>query len=149
MRIADIKLGLNSQALVVLHALSDLEVDFKSMGLDEDLVTLDTYVLYNGRERGILIAFTPRGIGDNTLFIFVAEHRSSDSILVLDWVDRMSINPPTVDDIPETAWNGKQLFPWLRVDKVVSEVALLIKGHVREFVQKQNKGASASANASK
>jgi hypothetical protein len=111
--IGDPTLGLNSQALAVLHALVGEE--------DEHFGPYtDTYAWYNGRERGFVLVYDS---GGGAFCVACAESRGSDNIVVYNWEQEFrGTNPPTAADVPEEAWGRGKNFKPLQVDKVVKYI---------------------------
>jgi hypothetical protein len=90
--IADLTLGMGSQARAVLQLLSDRGPDFA----DEDgdyQVYMETRPWYNGRERGFVLSMRREYPRDESGVINIAifEHRNADHLVGLSW---------TTDSIP-------------------------------------------------
>ena len=62
------------------------------------------------------------------IVVTVAEHRSSDQIVIMSWEyeDKYFLNPPTVDDVPGHAWAGMQLVNYGRVDLAVALIEKIV-----------------------
>lgn len=118
--IGDPTLGLNSQALAVLHALVGVQ--------DEHYGPYtDVYAWYNGRERGFVLVYQA-GMPD-IFCVACAESRGSEDIVVYNWrQERRDSNPPTAADVPEAAWGKSKHFNPLQVDKVIKYILKLLEG---------------------
>lgn len=110
----DMTFRLNAQAWATLHLLNALELDD---GLwDEEAechhAEIRTAPWFNGRERGFsLVVTTDRFSVVPALTICFAECRNSDEIVVFHWVSPISsINPPTANDLSESAWDNRKFF---------------------------------------
>jgi hypothetical protein len=115
MKVADITLNLNAQALALLHLLGGEEIGSHAAPLEDSGSALnfitETAALYNGRERGIVLAVRKDWTTTKpALYIFWAECRSSDALFVLRWQGLPGLNPPTIADIPEEAWDLREVF---------------------------------------
>lgn len=105
--ITDPTFGINSQALAILHFLSNREPDFAEYGDTGYHVLLNTKPWYNGRERGILISMDSIGETEKILHIAVFEHRNSDNICCLKWETNASyLNYPD-DNAIDKAYKGQ------------------------------------------
>lgn len=93
--ITDPTFGINSQALAILHLLSNREPDFAEYHDSGYSIRIETKPWYNGRERGLLISMDSIGEIGKILHIAVFEHRNSDEIICLKWeTDDMYDNHP-------------------------------------------------------
>lgn len=125
MKLADTTLGLNSQAIAVLHALSELEAP-------ESIKWSNTGAFYNCREAGIVCSFAKSMVKPG-LHIVIVEHRNSDEIRVFQWRAPLSINPPSLADLTEDTYrNREKCFPWLDVRSVVQYVLELVEAYANE-----------------
>jgi len=109
----DLSLSVSHQAWAVLHHLASY---------NWSLVETETFAYYDGREKGVL--FQTRTGGTEAQFIAVAEHKSSDDIVVYTW-DGQSIlygSPPA----PPSKIKPKH-FKEGRVDQVVKHIMSLLK----------------------
>lgn len=130
----DTSLSLNNQAAVILKALEALNIE----GVDDELLArLETTVLYNCRERGFVVRFQPH-LGEEVLNIFIAENRNSDDIVVYDWLSEvgLGINPPTVTDIPQEAFDGAKYFGYMDVFNTLNYVEKLLQAHNLTYLEK-------------
>lgn len=89
---ADVTFDLNHQALAVLHYLAAYELTYP----EDVLVDVKTAPWYNGRERGVVFSVGALLTGEY-LHVAVFEHRNSDSLCALRWVNTSGyMNPPTI-----------------------------------------------------
>src|SRR4051812_44060834 len=94
-RLADPQMGINNQALALLHMLAGMEPSFAVYNAGYD-ICISTSPLYNGRERGIVLSMHAYSVPvGKALFIFFAEGRNHDGIVIESWIDQGGINPPT------------------------------------------------------
>jgi hypothetical protein len=139
--IAETNLGISGQALAVLAVLAQREPDFAPY--DEKFhdyeYEVTTSAWYNGRERGISLVIS-KGISRiPPLVITFGECRSSDDIFIDSWVGkRRFLNPPTVVDFPESAYETRTLVEYGRVDRTVS----VIVGKIRDYFTSMAVGAN-------
>lgn len=135
MEAIDLAFNLNPQALAVLHQFRRLELEFLSEGkADPDL---KTFPWYDGRERGICLAYTPT-LGKDYIYVVFAEHRGSDGIFVGFWkTPRRLLNPPTPADIPEAVYSSRRVFSFAAIGEVVDHIYALLEAHHREHVPRQ------------
>jgi hypothetical protein len=61
---------------------------------------------YNGRERGIVVYLTDRKDKEQ-INIAIYEHRNSDNICALMWVQKPDINPPCLATLPSGVLDNK------------------------------------------
>jgi hypothetical protein len=61
---------------------------------------------YNGRERGIVVYMTDRQYKEQ-INIAIYEHRNSDNICALVWIQNTGINPPCLATLPEMVLETK------------------------------------------
>jgi hypothetical protein len=98
-----------------------------------------TFAWYNGRERGIGIMLTTFNSARPTYVIAFGEHRTSDSIFIDHWtMDRVDINPPTVADFPDYAYDNTRLYisysddMFQKAAKVITALVMLwVKGAIK------------------
>lgn len=128
--IADSYLYLNSQSLAVLAMLAQREPDFAEYDKEnrEYLYEATTAAWYNGRERGFSLVVRRQMTDRACTVITVAEHRSSDQIVIMSWdyEDKYFLNPPMVDDAPESAWAGSQHVDYGRIDLAVALIEKIV-----------------------
>lgn len=117
----DADLNICPKAWAILHLLQDYEMD------DVKGAHITSAALYNGRERGIVISAGNYFSKRECLHIFFTENRNSDDIVVLTWLGGKGINPPTINDIPESAWDKKKSFNFLDVGMAASYIYAMIK----------------------
>lgn len=89
----------------------------------------ERFAFYNGRERwtGLECRVTGK-VG--SLFVVFGENRNSDDLVVMSWTyDWYQLNPPTLNDVPETAWNRRRYFKARQYE----EAALLIENVIKLF----------------
>jgi hypothetical protein len=126
----DLKLGIHPQAWAIATLLSEHDFDLKhKQQYHNPPWQIETRAFYNGRERGIILVvynwLDPR----LKLCVFFTEARNSDQIIVVPWEDMVNdVNPPTIDRVPEGAWNGAKHFDW-------NETAVAAV-HIRKLVQR-------------
>lgn len=134
-------LGLSGQALAVLAVLTDAELCFEGVA-EDDLVDINSYAWYNGRERGICLVVNDWGLSkrvedpnrvNEKLVIVFAEHRSSDMVFVDCFLtNRVAINPPTHIDMSEGAYDRRRMFDCGRVDQVERYIRNLIQEYLTD-----------------
>lgn len=125
MNLVDTRLNITDQALALLQLLAQEEVPAN--------VWTTTSALYNGRERGICLSLSATH-RDHRIFIFWSESRNSDQLVIVSWEGRGDINPPTIADVPEAAWDDWKHFPFGRID--------LARTHILELVAQYLKGGA-------
>lgn len=120
--IADASMELSPQAIAVLAVLSKMEPDFAEYCSvrGEYKYHSITKAWYNGRERGFKLTVSDDIISDRYLHICVAEHRSSDNIVIYSAVTDGSDAYSTID-IPSVFKTPKTI-PWLRIDLAVNYI---------------------------
>lgn len=121
--------NINRPALAILALLEGAEIDIPDGGY----CSLYTHAWYNGRERGISITVATR-LKDNTLVITFGENRNSDSIFVDSWEMPFLLNPPSVDNFTEEAYENRK---WFEYDKI-SEAAHFIQNMIQDRVSNQD-----------
>ena len=124
MKAIDPTLSLNTQAWAVLHA-------FSYYDLPKCCFT-STAAWYNGRERGFSLAIRGANPAAGVLYIVVAEARSSDGIIVESWTGDSLTNPPTINDRPEYAYDGRRTFQWLDMQSVCQWLESLIETYLHK-----------------
>lgn len=132
--LADLTLGLNGQARAVLAMLSEISCDGLS-AYDEARreydVEIKTSAWYNGRERGVCLEVRAWFTDPMALFITFGENRTSDSIFVDSWeVECRLLNPPTVRDFPDEAYEARTFVPYGDVAGAVKVIRDKIAGFV-------------------
>jgi hypothetical protein len=138
--LADATLGLSAQSLAVLHLLAQTPPDdvaeYDSDHRDYD-VEIKTRAWYNGRERGVSLEVRKSWQSSKALIITFGEHRISDHIFVDAWeIDAPPLlNPPTVADFPDKAFNNRLTFPYGEIGKVVD----LIRARMKVFLASTEK----------
>lgn len=142
--LADPTFGLSGQALAVLGFLARMEPsevlwDEAKKRYD---VTTDTFPFYNCRERGVgLRVRRADGAGANvSLIVVFGEDRKSDSMFLDHWVvTGHMLNPPTIKDMPEEAYDRRQFFDFGRLDKITKAIHL----RIAEFITERRKADGA------
>ena len=88
-----------------------------------------TTAWYNGRECGICIVVPAAGgsVAPRALVITFGECRNIDNIFVDTWTMPENINPPTVNDYPEEAYQRRRTFNRSEVDSAAKYVGSLLK----------------------
>lgn len=128
----DFNFGIHPAAMAVAHLVEHMLENFET----SNDWRLETSVWYNGRERGICFSFgTYTG---PVLRVVVAEHRSSDSLILLRWQDpRWSINPPTIQSHCKQAYPDDNSRPYMFLDYDKHyEAAKIIVNEFRNFFTK-------------
>lgn len=132
--VADPSFGLSAQALAVLAMLSQSECDdlaeYDEKRRDYS-VEIKTHPWYNGRERGVCLEVRPHFAARQALLVTFGEVRSSDYLFVDSW--RMSeffLNPPTVADYPDEAYQARTHVPYGEFGRAVSLIRNLIRGFI-------------------
>lgn len=98
---------IDNQATCFLQFLRAKSEDLQHL-VNESASTLDVSTFYNGRERGLMIR-----VSDSlteSKYIVVGECRSSDHMFLDTWTAPRSMNPPTVTDWPESAYENRKTF---------------------------------------
>ena len=94
-------IGGHSQALAVKAYLSRMDGIDEAWKDDAYDYTATITDWYNCREHGFVITMYHRGwtakCGPNQLNIAFFEHRNTDGICAIKWVQGLSIDPPTID----------------------------------------------------
>jgi hypothetical protein len=102
--LTDVTFGLSSQALAIGHYLAGYDLDI------DDGIMIKTFPFYNGREKCVGISLW-RIRGGEVLVVVFGENRNSDNIVVYSWVEnKPMMNPPTIDNMPDQAWEDKAMF---------------------------------------
>ena len=126
-------LGLQPQAVALLALLSGREWCFEVPD-ESDLVDVNSYAWYNGREKCVLLVIKDWSIKNPQyqLFIVFGENRSSDNLFIDCWCgEHNSINPPRHESMPEEAYNRRRSFGYAEFDAAESYILELIKDFVR------------------
>jgi hypothetical protein len=143
----DVTLGLNGQALAVLHLLART-----CEGIIPDWFLAGTRAFYNGRERGFSILITPigapakKGKGRSkrcpTLVVACVEHKTSDSIVVYHWLSNTAniLDPPMQDQVPTKTWDEAKFFNYGRCDEVVNCIQQVIEEFVSGYPEPKREG---------
>lgn len=102
MQITDRHFGIDSQARAFLELLATY--DF-TVGTG---IHFNTFAFYNGRERwaGLEVYSYHNG----SLFLVFGEDRNSDSFCLQMWEGKSQVNPPTLKDMPEEAYQDRRAF---------------------------------------
>ncbi len=121
--------NINQVSLAIL-ALLQGEVDFPYEDWPEDFdhqFEIETSVFYNGRERGICLTVKNYRSEDGKILVVTwGENRNSDSIFVADWIQKNSINPPTLVDMPDKAYDQRQYFTYDAIYPAIYHIRKLI-----------------------
>jgi hypothetical protein len=98
--IADLTLGMGSQARAVLQMLSDREPDFAEYAVGGRYrVHMETRPWYNGRERGFVLSMNDPSNQSDAIHIVIFEHRSGDHLVALSWTtEHIPSNGVVADD---------------------------------------------------
>lgn len=133
--VIDTTFGINQQALVLLQALVGMEYQ-----IAEDVVwdepRFHTSVLYNGRERGIVLTVESSVVDPNPLNIFFGENRGSDNIFVQIANFKRGINPPTFEDFGDLSYETRKEFPYMAIDKAATYVQKLVVKYLNGKLRK-------------
>ncbi len=134
--VGDLTLGLGAQALAVLQLLAQDECSDLAEYDEEErdyAVEIRTRAWYNGRERGISLEVRAHVMDRRGLIITFGEHRTSDSIFIDSWeIDRpFLLNPPTVEDYPDSAYEARTFVPYGEVVKAVK----IIREKIQTFIR--------------
>lgn len=93
--------GANAQAQAVLAFLSyfaeGVEASYKD---GKYAASVEVNRFHNCREQGYVLTMCASGY-KKQLNIAFFEHRNSDSICIVEWESAPTLNPPTIDSIPE------------------------------------------------
>lgn len=134
--LADPSLGLSGQARAVLAMLSATECHGVSSYDDERRdydVEINTFAWYNGRERGVCLEVRAFLTDQKALLITFGEHRNSDSIFVDSWeVHHRFLNPPTVSDFPDEAYEARTFVPYGDLAGAVKVIRAKIADYMAE-----------------
>ena len=125
-------LGLSEQALAVLAVLARREPDFAPYDKEfhDYEYEVATAAWYNGRERGVSLVISKGITKAPPLVITFGEHRNSDNIFIDSWVGKQRfLNPPTIADFPDAAYEARTLVEYGRVDRAVE----VIIGKIRDY----------------
>lgn len=141
--VADLTLGLSAQALAVLAMLAQNECDglaeYDETGRDYK-IEIRTSAWYNGRERGVCLEVRPSFSSKEALLITFGEHRNSDCIFIDSWrVVTHFLNPPTVADFSDEAYENRSTVPYGNVADAVS----IIRDKIAEFITECSQPAPA------
>jgi hypothetical protein len=133
--LANTSLGLSAQALAVLAMLADREpcnvsADYDAQARRYD-IEVETRPWFNGRERGVLLMIQRGVLAKTKLLITFGEARNSDNIFIDSWLSTESfLNPPTVADYPDEAYENRKYVPYGQVGEAVR----VIEGKIREYM---------------
>jgi hypothetical protein len=131
--ITDATLGVHSQARAIL-ALLDREPDFAKYENGFYDVNIATSAWYNGRERGYALVLSKIGRSE-CLVITFGESRGSDSIFVDSWTMVPPLNPPTVANFPEGAYNTRKHFEANETAKAADYIYEALEAYYNEMKQ--------------
>jgi hypothetical protein len=136
--LADSTLGISAQAYAVLALLSRMEpADVAEYDEDHNdykdyKVEISTHAWYNGRERGVCLEVRPSIASKKALLITFGEHRNSDDIFIDSWVvETHFLNPPTVADFTDEAYEQRTLVKYGHVAEAVD----VIRAKMKEFLE--------------
>lgn len=99
--------GINAQAMAVLAFLERYDGLECSWDRESGRYNANVQVApwYNGRERGIVVYLHAMN-SPAQINIAIFEHRNSDKICAALWEDsNCTLNPPTLNDMPEEVYN--------------------------------------------
>lgn len=121
-------LKLNRQVVAVL---SYLEGEVLVEDMEDRYIYCKTSAWYNGREDGA--SLTVSSAAKPALIITFGEHRNSDGIFVDSWLtEKSTLNPPTVDDFTDEAYERRKMFKYGDVVGTVQYIHGLIEQYIRE-----------------
>jgi hypothetical protein len=112
-------------ALAVLHALSAYEFDDFSG-------YLETAAFYNGRERGVAVIVHSFAEGKPLAIVF-GENRRSDQIFVDEFEYEHGMNPPTIRDFTQEAYQNRRYFSWDQIGTVSEYIHNALKARMKKF----------------
>lgn len=131
MSLVDLQLGLNCQAWAVAHLLNSIEPL-----IENPIIIISTSPWYNDRERGLVFTVTDFSAGI-CQHIAVYEHRNSDCICALKWIERSEMNPPTLRSSGKLAYHGGN--KWDTAKSVqygcVGEMSKWVSGAMNKFIE--------------
>lgn len=99
--IADTMLHIDFRVWCIINILSQRYVNLP------DALNLQTSVLYNGREKGIVISLFSF-VGKQINF-FIAQQRNSDQLFVETFFSNPDINPPTLDSRTDESYRQNRI----------------------------------------
>jgi hypothetical protein len=120
MKFADIDINISTQALLVLRALSRQEIPD-----DWGIAPLETSAWYNGRERGVCVTF--RHSSGKYLAITFGECRNSDAIFIDHFDLKCKLNPPTIADFSQEAYEKRRYANYLDISHAIDIITDTIK----------------------
>jgi len=123
------------QNSIECHCLEDWEKATTLEDLDD--LRIETFPLYNCRERGIcLVVDVYAGRPSPTLLIFFAEHRNTDSLFVwCEETEKSFMNGPTINDFGEESYKYRDMFgdDFIRAaDFICERIGAFYKKHAEE-----------------
>jgi len=120
MKYADTRLGIGTQATMLLHAISEREIP-SGYGV----AYTETAAWYNGRERGVSVTF--HGFRRKPLVVCFAECRNSDDIVIDSFEVEYYINPPTVANFTEETYLLRRSVPYMAFEDAMGVVDALVR----------------------
>src|ERR1700761_2791273 len=117
METVKLDLNIHAQAWAILHLLAP-HTDLVQKGIN-----IQTTTLYSGRERGFCVT-----VHDHlrAIHIWFCEYRNSDSIVVREWNAVMGLNPPTANDVPDSAYDTEVGFKYNETHDAAERIKDLI-----------------------
>lgn len=119
--IGDVKLGLSRPARIIMAKLGKIPLEKKNLDVS-------SFAFYNCRE--ICAGLWVRNSDfSNTryLFILFGEHRSSEDIILDHWESTVPrLNPPTVADFTDAAYDNREYFEPDDIDGAIQAILKLM-----------------------
>jgi len=125
-KIEDFKVKATARAV-----LAYLEGEWQVRNVPDCHAYIHTAAWYNGREDGfsVTVSMSPE---PESLVVTFGEHRNTDQIFVDHWLGRVGINPPTVDDFTDEAYEDRKMFKYDDAAGAAIYVRQLIEGYLRD-----------------
>ena len=132
MRYADTRLGISTQATMLLELLAATPCP------DEYVTSQSTAAWYNGREHGISVTYR-KGFKRKPLIVVFTECRNSDDIVIYNWEADL-FNPPIVSDLTPEVYSASRHFPYLAFQDAVDHIMSLVREwHTKNTTQAESK----------
>lgn len=137
LEIKPLESNINTVALVILHLLEgEVSLEHEPWTTNDNFSRfyITTSTFYNGRERGICLTIAFH-FGKPNLAIVFGEHRNSDMIFIDHWLVEPRINPPTVADFTDEAYEQRRYMQYDEVYKAATYIRELIESYCIKCLQ--------------
>lgn len=113
-------LSIKKPSYTVLACLENI-LDNKHYNGEKE-IDIKSFAFYNGRERSIGLEIRLGFLDKNPRIVIFGEHRNSDDIFVDTWQGKDYYNYPTINDMPDSAYDARKYFKWDEPYKVAQYI---------------------------